>query len=164
MKRGNVDVEKVFMYNYFSTLGLQPIYNVDLNVLEDKYIELSRKFHPDVNDGKCENIIKINKAYEILKSPLKRAEHLLDLSEVRINTTNSKVLNESIEVRESLLDCNDMDYAIKMVDEKIKSCIKNLIYAFNEKNFSYAAEEVLRLKYLYKAFEEVRKNAANSNL
>lgn len=164
MKRGDVDAEKVFMCNHFSILGFQPRFNIDLNVLEDKYIELSRTFHPDVNDGKCENIIKINKAYEVLKSPLKRAEHLLDLSEVRINTTNLKVLNESIEIRESLLDCNDMDDAIKMVDEKIKNCIKSLVYAFNEKNFSDAAEEVLRLKYLYKAFEEVKKNAANSNL
>lgn len=166
MKRANVVVEKVFMYsNYFVLFEIEPAFNIDLNALEKKYIELSRQFHPDINKGQAKNIININKAYEILKSPLKRAEYLLDLFNVenKKDNSNAEILNESMEIREYLIDCDDLQAASKMMNEKIKDCMMNLTSAFAAKDFCDAALQVLRLKYLYKSFEEVKKNATNSN-
>ncbi len=164
MRKENVVAEEVFMFrNHFSLLEIEPVFNINFDELEKKYIELSKT---DINKGKSKNMKSINKAYQVLKSPLKRAEHLLDLFGVKIqeNHTNSEILNESIEIREYLLDCDNLQFASKIIDEKIKNCTKNLIDAFAVKNFDEAVMQVLRLKYLYKSFEEVKKNASNSSL
>ena len=151
--------------NYFTLFEIEPTFNIDLSELEKKYIELSRKFHPDINEGQFKNIVNINKAYEVLKSPLKRAEHVLDLSNIRNkkDNLNCEILHESMEIREYLMDCDDFQSASRMIDEKIKDCMGNLTNAFAVKDFNDAAVQVLRLKYLYKSFEEVKKNATNSN-
>ncbi|EAL57959.1 co-chaperone Hsc20, partial [Wolbachia endosymbiont of Drosophila ananassae] len=130
--------------------------------LEKKYIELSRT---DINERQSQNMENINRAYQVLKSPLERAEHLLDFFDVKSQKDhlNSEILSESMEIREYLLDCDDLQFASRMIDEKIKDCVKNLINTFAVKNFDGAATQVLRLKYLYKSFEEVKKNATNSN-
>ncbi|WP_319803093.1 iron-sulfur cluster co-chaperone HscB C-terminal domain-containing protein [Wolbachia endosymbiont (group A) of Sphaerophoria taeniata] len=148
--------------SYFTLFEIEPTFNISFDELEKKYIELSRT---DINEGQSKNIININKAYQVLKSPLKRAEHLLNLFGMKSQKDhlNSEILNESMEIREYLLDCDDLQFASRMVDEKIKDCVKNLINTFAVKNFDGAATQVLRLKYLYKSFEEVKKNATNSN-
>ncbi|NSM56794.1 molecular chaperone Hsc20 [Wolbachia endosymbiont of Atemnus politus] len=148
--------------NYFALFEIEPAFNINFDELEKKYIELSKT---DISEGQSKNMANINKAYQILKSPLKRAEHLLDHFGVEIQNDhlNSEVLNESMEIREYLLDCDDLQFASRMIDEKIKGCTKNLINAFAAKNFGEANTQVLRLKYLYKSLEEMKKNAANSN-
>ncbi|WP_341808936.1 iron-sulfur cluster co-chaperone HscB C-terminal domain-containing protein [Wolbachia endosymbiont (group E) of Neria commutata] len=148
--------------NYFALFEIEPAFNIGIDQLEKKYIELSRT---DINEGQSKNIMNINKAYQVLKSPLKRAEHLLDFFDVKSQNDhpNSETLNESIEIREYLLDCDDLQFASRMIDKRIKECIKNLTNAFAKKKNNEAAKQVLRLKYLYKSFEEVKKNAANSN-
>ncbi|WCR53600.1 MAG: Co-chaperone protein HscB [Wolbachia endosymbiont of Ctenocephalides orientis wCori] len=167
MKKENVAVERVFMSsNYFALFDISPAFNISFDELEQKYIELSKKFHPDVNKGKFEDIANINKAYEVLKSPLKRAEYLLDFFDVenKGDYLDSKILNESMEIREYLLDCDDLQFANRMIDEKIKDSIKNISNAFTKKKFGEAAAQVMRLKYLYKSSEEIKKNATDSNL
>ncbi|WP_319803675.1 iron-sulfur cluster co-chaperone HscB C-terminal domain-containing protein [Wolbachia endosymbiont (group A) of Volucella inflata] len=146
--------------NYFTLFEIEPAFNISFDELEKKYIELSRT---DINERQSQNMENINRAYQILKSPLKRAEHLLNLFDVAKDHPNSEILNESMEIREYLLDCDDLQFASRMIDEKIKDCVKNLINTFAVKNFDGAATQVLRLKYLYKSFEEVKKNATNSN-
>ncbi|MGL9758343.1 MAG: iron-sulfur cluster co-chaperone HscB C-terminal domain-containing protein [Wolbachia sp.] len=148
--------------SYFTLFEIEPTFNISFDELEKKYIELSRT---DINEGQSKNIININKAYQVLKSPLKRAEHLLDFFDVKSQKDhlNSEILSESMEIMEYLLDCDDLQFASRMIDEKIKDCVKNLINAFAAENFNEAATQVLRLKYLYKSFEEVKKNATNSN-
>ncbi len=148
--------------SYFTLFEIEPTFNISFDELEKKYIELSKT---DINEGQSKNIININRAYQILKSPLKRAEHLLNLFGMKSpkDHLNSEILSESVEIREYLLDCDDLQFASRMIDEKIKGCIKNLINTFAVKNFDGAATQVLRLKYLYKSFEEVKKNATNSN-
>ncbi|WP_349967975.1 iron-sulfur cluster co-chaperone HscB C-terminal domain-containing protein [Wolbachia endosymbiont of Armadillidium arcangelii] len=148
--------------SYFTLFEIEPTFNISFDELEKKYIELSKT---DINERQSQNMENINRAYQILKSPLKRAEHLLDFFDVKSQKDhlNSEILSESVEIREYLLDCDDLQFASRMIDEKIKGCIKNLINTFAVKNFDGAATQVLRLKYLYKSFEEVKKNATNSN-
>ncbi len=148
--------------NYFALFEIEPIFNISFDELEKKYIELSKT---DINERQSKSMENINKAYQVLKSPLERAKHLLNLFGVESpkDHLNSEILNESMEIREYLLDCDDLQFASRMIDEKIKGCIKNLINTFAVKNFDVAATQVLRLKYLYKSFEEEKKNATNSN-
>ncbi|NSM57063.1 molecular chaperone Hsc20 [Wolbachia endosymbiont of Atemnus politus] len=148
--------------NYFTLFEIEQAFNISFDELEKKYIALSRA---DINEKQSKNMENINKAYQVVKSPLKSAAHLLDHFGVKSQKDhiNSKILNESMEIREYLLDCDDLQFASWMIDEKIKGCTKNLINAFAAKNFGEAITHVLRLKYLYKSFEEMKKNAANSN-
>ncbi|MDX5528511.1 MULTISPECIES: iron-sulfur cluster co-chaperone HscB C-terminal domain-containing protein [unclassified Wolbachia] len=148
--------------SYFTLFEIEPTFNISFDELEKKYIELSKT---DINERQSQNMENINRAYQILKSPLKRAEHLLDFFDVKSQKDhlNSEILSESMEIREYLLDCDDLQFASRMIDEKIKGCVKNLINTFAVKNFDGAATQVLRLKYLYKSFEEVKKNATDSN-
>ncbi|MGL9725931.1 MAG: iron-sulfur cluster co-chaperone HscB C-terminal domain-containing protein [Wolbachia sp.] len=148
--------------NYFTLFGIEPAFHISFDELEKKYIELSRV---DINERESKNMENINKAYQILKSPLKRAEYFLDLFGVKSKKEHldREILNESIEIREYLLDCDDLQFANRMINEKIKDCIKNLINAFTTKNSDEAATQVLRLKYLYKSFEEMKENATSSN-
>ncbi|MDR2547892.1 MAG: molecular chaperone Hsc20 [Rickettsiales bacterium] len=148
--------------NYFTLFEIEPAFNISFDELEKKYIQLSKT---DINERQSKNMENINKAYQVLKSPLKRAEHLLDLFGVKSQKDhlNSEILNESMEIREYLLDCDDLQFASRMIDEKIKGCTQNLINAFAAKNFGEASTQVLRLKYLHKSLEEMKKNAANSN-
>src|SRR6266576_2877922 len=119
MKKENVVVERVFMSSsYFTLFEIEPTFNISFDELEKKYIELSRT---EINEGQSKNIININKAYQVLKSPLKRAEYLLDLFRVKSQKDhlNSEILNESMEIREYLLDCDDLQFAGRMIDEKV---------------------------------------------
>ncbi len=161
MKEVDVDAERVFMHNnYFALFEIEPSFHIDLNELERKYIDLSRKFHPDLNNGKIYRIVDINKAYKILQFPLTRAEYLLGLFNIKVNV-DLDVLHESMEIREYILDCGDFQSATKMVNQKISDCMQNLETAFATSNLNYAAIQVVRLKYLYKSSDEIKKNVSD---
>ncbi len=164
MKKVGVDAGKVFMHNnYFALFKIEPSFHIDLHELERRYIELSRKFHPDLNNGEIYRIVDINKAYKILQSPLTRAEYLLDLFNIEADV-DFDVLDESMEIREYILDCGDFQSAAKMVNQKISECMQNLETAFATSNLNYASTQVVRLKYLYKSSDEIKKNVSNPSL
>ncbi|HXH26082.1 MAG TPA: Fe-S protein assembly co-chaperone HscB, partial [Vicinamibacterales bacterium] len=71
--------------DYFSFLGLPRKLNIDAGVLERRFRELSRKFHPDYyyNASPAERLASLerssylNDAYRALRTPATRIEHLL---------------------------------------------------------------------------------------
>jgi len=71
--------------DYFSFLGLPRKLVIDVNDLERRFRELSRKFHPDYfyNSSPTERLASLerssylNDAYRTLKNPVARVEHLL---------------------------------------------------------------------------------------
>jgi molecular chaperone HscB len=75
--RGSVD--------YFQFLGFERRLNLDGADLERRYHELSRQFHPDYYVGRSpiereaslERSAALNRAYQTLKDPWKRAEYLI---------------------------------------------------------------------------------------
>lgn len=73
--------------DYFTCLGQPRLLNIDLGVLEAKFYELSRTFHPDFFQNKTDaeqaislgNSALLNTAYRTLKDPIRRAEYLVQL-------------------------------------------------------------------------------------
>jgi molecular chaperone HscB len=69
----------------FEALGLQPAFNLDLGLLEQRHRDLSRTLHPDRHaaSGAAERrmalgrAIEVNEAFRALKDPVRRAEALL---------------------------------------------------------------------------------------
>jgi molecular chaperone HscB len=73
--------------DYFTALSLPRKLNIDTGMLETKFYEMSRAFHPDFYEGKSEmeravslaNSATLNQAYHTLKDPIERVEYLLRL-------------------------------------------------------------------------------------
>ncbi|MEO0444009.1 MAG: Fe-S protein assembly co-chaperone HscB, partial [Pseudomonadota bacterium] len=74
--------------NYFELFGLRPTFELDKQQLSQQYRQLQKKVHPDkfASHSSSEKRLSlqftsfINNAFHVLKSPLLRAEYLLELS------------------------------------------------------------------------------------
>lgn len=143
------------MFDAFALFNLERKFALDEAALHQRYLTLQREFHPDrSSDNKIAMLQKsadINKAYQILKNPVSRAEHLLIAEE----KPNQELLMEAMEQREVLAEATTQSALEKLKKENaeaIKECISQL-----EKNID--AQTVLRLKYLTKFSEELRLKA-----
>jgi molecular chaperone HscB len=91
--------------DYFQCLGLPHRLRLDLKELEQRFYELSRRFHPDFHYGKdetersisLENSALLNKAYRALRDPFSRVEYLIHLEEGRKEGIAAKVPQELLE-------------------------------------------------------------------
>ncbi|WP_461518522.1 Fe-S protein assembly co-chaperone HscB [Porticoccus sp.] len=106
--------------NYFEIFGLPIGYEVDLDLLAERYRGLQRQFHPDKYADKpareqrlAEQYASIlNQAYSELKSPLQRAQYLLHLKGVDAAgdatiTRDPSFLMEQMALREALSEVRD---------------------------------------------------------
>ena len=97
----------------FAVLGLDASFEIDLEILEQRYFELQLQIHPDrfavAEEGVKETALKwsvdINAAYQALKNPLSRAESLLVIQGVSTDVTpDPALLGEMMVWREALMD------------------------------------------------------------
>ena len=100
--------------DYFQRLGLPRLLTIDLEDLERRFHELSRKFHPDLFQRSSdqektislENSALLNTAYRTLREPILRAEYLISLEEGAVKDIPAKappdLLEEVIELQETL--------------------------------------------------------------
>ncbi|HYQ02152.1 MAG TPA: Fe-S protein assembly co-chaperone HscB [Polyangiaceae bacterium] len=119
--------------NPFEALGVEPVFSLDLAVLEQRHRDMSRALHPDRHaaSGAGERrmalgrAIEVNEAYRILKDPVRRAEALLALRGVRAGEGNEPpaspaLLMEVMERRESLAEVRQTKNEIalnRLIDE-----------------------------------------------
>ena len=158
------------MQSLFDILGLTPSFTVDLKALEQAYFTAQRACHPDRFIGKPEadriaaisRSQLVNDAYDTLKNPLARAEHLLELQNIHVLSDDAKappaILMEMMELRERIFDAGADGVALATIINEIKSLAAAnnvaLTDAFAASDYSRAAHETLRLQYLGKAMEE----------
>jgi molecular chaperone HscB len=142
---------------YFSLLSLNPSFDIDLQELEKAYFAQQRLFHPDRFVGKphAERLVAlgksadINKAYETLKNPLKRAQYLLHLQGIAVGTDHDTVkptqalLMEVIELREEAVT---KDIITQMVVQSQAAIAQHCA----DEKWMDMAHETLRLGYMVK--------------
>lgn len=163
----------IFMGNFFELFSLPVSFSINLADLEKKYVALQMQYHPDRFVGKADKeridaaskSADVNNGYNILKSPVKRAEHILNLKEISVGDQREAVkpsqslLVEMLEIREVLYESKNPkeieNLGIK-AEKDYESTLKNLEKIFAENNFAKAAEETIRLKYLSKFLEEIK--------
>ena len=102
------------MQNYFELFDIPVSFVVDLEKLAVSYRQLQQQVHPDkfVTSSAQERRLsiqyaaRINDAYQVLKSPLKRAQYLLELNEFSTQDEDTAMDNaflmEQMELRETL--------------------------------------------------------------
>ncbi len=159
------------MQSYFDILGLPASFALDDKALEQAYFSAQRTTHPDRTIGKpeAERIAAfhlsqlVNEAYEALKNPLTRAEHLLALQGIIVNGEESKdvppaLLMEMMDLRERLEEASTQGAVLAGVISEIKQQAadsqQTLARLFEMKDYITAAQEVTRFAYLGKAMEE----------
>ena len=104
-----------FSSNFFDIFSIPVAWDIDINGLGIRYRALQQEFHPDRYATKTDvekrlavqSASLINQAFDTLKSPLKRAQYLLELNSVDANqeahiTTDAGFLMQQIELREAL--------------------------------------------------------------
>jgi molecular chaperone HscB len=100
---------------HFELFGISESFDIDLEDLSQRYRELQRLAHPDkfanASDRErrvsVEKAAAINEAYQVLKSPQKRARYMLELQSVSFDDEKDTMLApeflmEQIELREEL--------------------------------------------------------------
>ncbi len=160
------------MQNYFNLLGMPESYALDLGALQKAYVSAQQTAHPDRMVGKSDaqraKAIQVsmdaNDAYETLKNPLTRAQHLLELRGVVVNADerdthkpSQALLMEMLELREEMAAASSEAEIAKFAQD-IKLAMKNtegeLEQLFAQENTDAAAQAVIRLRYYGKALEE----------
>ena len=158
--------------SHFELFGLPAAFSIDELMLERAYRDIQSQVHPDrfAHAGDAERraslqwTTRVNEAYRILKSPVQRAKHLLDLQGVDVafetNTAMpTEFLMQQMELREKLEGAKDAKAldALRsdLVSEKraLESSIGDAIDA--EKDYKGAADLVRKLQFLHRLDEEI---------
>ncbi len=141
--------------------------------LEVAYFSLQRKLHPDLFVNKSEKekslslqqTMALNEAFDVLKSPLKRAEYILAMEGLVVNKDgqgikpSQELLLESLDMRERLHHIKNKEdlrtVAVEAAEERLK-CIDTIKDNFSKAKLENAAQNTIRLRYLEKMIEEVK--------
>ena len=162
--------------NYFTLFGLPQQFVIDEQHLADKFRQLQREVHPDRYAGKGKHQQQlamrfasyVNTAYQTLKSPLPRAEYLLELSQTPINketmtVADSGFLFQQMQWRDALseaveLQCkqtlSELMQAVSGYREKLLSAFTR---AYDEKHLDTAKEAVAKLHFVEKMMTEIER-------
>lgn len=147
--------------NYFRILNLDEKFDIDTKELQNKYRKMQSHLHPDkfTNKSDEEKSISanfsslVNKAYNSLQIPLKRAEHLLEL---KGDTTGEQTIDdpeflmEMMELNEELETTTDIE-KLKELNIKNKNQLeiiaRSIDECFRKNDLKQAKFFVVKMKY-----------------
>ncbi|KAK6441645.1 molecular chaperone [Oleoguttula sp. CCFEE 5521] len=144
-------------------------FTFDVKKLRKEFLQLQSKAHPDLaasgNKNRAEAMSShINEAYNTLRDPLRRAQHLLAVQGVDVEDESAKLeegelLMEVMEAREAVEEVEDEE-GLKAVreenDERIGKSIGVLEECFGRGDLGRAKEEAVRLRYWVNVEESIR--------
>jgi len=118
--------------NYFELFGLPENFEIDLQLLTERYLALQRVVHPDIyatasapeRHLALQNSAVLNEALRTLKDPLARANYLLTQhgfqpSSLSATTSDAEFLMEQMQLREDLATAKDQQ-AIAIITNKLQ--------------------------------------------
>lgn len=166
--------------NFFELFGVPVSFEVDLDLIQQRYRALQKVVHPDhfVNSSAQEKRISmqqtswINEALNTLKHPVERASYLLKLKGIDINletetTMDGAFLMEQMEMREALsesVSSSDPITELERINKDIKNKTHDMAKAFSEayssNDLDDAKEWVRKLQFMRKAQKEVNERIA----
>lgn len=169
----NIDLTR----NYFELFGFAEGYSIDQQQLADKYRGLQSELHPDrfVNASDHERRLSVqatayvNEAYATLKSDLKRAHYLLQLSDIEFNadtetSSDAEFLMQTMELHEKVEEASGANAPLQALDDLSKrlrqdqeKLIANFSTQYGEKDLVAAKETALKLQFYQRLNNQVRK-------
>lgn len=161
--------------NFFDIFGLPEAYSINSDALSNRYRQLLRQFHPDRFANKPQRdrlravqwAATINQAFSTLKSPLKRAQYLLELQ--GLGGTNESTVNndpgflmEQMELREALAEVrsdSDPFAAVEALRDRIEREYADLqsefAHHYDTKAYAKALEVVAKMQFFAKLLDEI---------
>ena len=163
--------------NHFELFGLPVDFIVDGDALAERYRELQRVVHPDryasASDQEqrlaLQQATQVNEAYETLKDPVKRAQYLLGLKGIDMDTQqettrDTAFLMEQLQLREELENARNADDPEAVLDElmgrigtMIHTLVAQMAIQFEEgtpEQLEAARESVRKMQFLNKLHAE----------
>lgn len=161
--------------NFFELFEVPVAYEVDLDLVQQRYRELQKAVHPDkfVNASDQEKRISmqqtswVNEAFNTLKQPVDRAIYLLKLKGVDLNLENETTMDagflmDQMEMREALSEVQSKDDPLAELDDfssQIKNKMKNMMEGFSiaheSDQLDDAKEWIRKMQFMQKAKKEV---------
>ena len=161
--------------NFFDIFEVPVAYEVDLDLVQQRYRELQKAVHPDkfVNGSDQEKRISmqqtswINEAFNTLRQPVDRAIYLLKLKGVDLNLENETTMDmgflmEQMEMREALANVRSKDDPLAELDNfsaqiknKMQSLVDGFSAAYESNQLDDAKEWIRKMQFMQKARKEV---------
>jgi len=155
----------------FAILGVPESYDLSGDDLERKYRELSLRLHPDrfAKAPAAERVAALskstalNEAYRTLRSPVGRAEHLLELAGKPLRegeTVDQAFLLEILELREALAEARAADDTARAdtlgaeVAARREAALGRLPELFAAGSLDEAKAELIALRYFQRFLDE----------
>lgn len=157
--------------NHFELFDMPAAFNLDAAELQQRYRKLQQTMHPDrfANGSERDKLMavqrtsQLNDAYQTLRSPLSRAEYLLELRGIELaheQTTlqDPEFLMAQMEWRERIEEVDDfdsLDAAYKDLQEQMRDLQSELEQQLNSDANDEAANTVRKLKFMNKLHHEL---------
>lgn len=166
-----------FNENYFQLFEIEKSVFIDFNVLEEKYLELQKEFHPDkyVNASDQEKRISlqitsyINEAYNTLKNDYLKSIYLLKIEGYKLEDQNNTIsdsvfLMHQMELREEFekikINKNPKEHknlCIKIKELKNK-CLEKFRINYEKKLYKDASEQIKKMKFYMSIENDFKKD------
>lgn len=157
--------------DFFELLGLTRRWPVDRAQLERSYLERSREAHPDsfVSKGAAaqraalERSSRLNAAYRVLRDPILRAEYLVRLGGVDLDsndpqlappTPSQSFLIQMIELRERLSEEGSAEVRDE-IEARADQAFDEAVAAIARNDIATAARELVARRYYQRFLDEV---------
>ena len=162
--------------NYFELFEIPPQFEVDTKKLKPKFLELSRKFHPDFNTNEDETGLQrvmeissaVNKGWQLFQDPMATLKYVLEMTGSISEQENTKLsedfLMEMMELNEQITDSEqnqllDIKEKIYQYEQALYSGVKKLLIsspsATSETDLEKIKEYFYQRKYLDRIQERI---------
>jgi molecular chaperone HscB len=163
--------------DHFARFGLEPSWRLDRNLLEDRYLEGSRRVHPDrhanadaaTRRAALEHSSALNHGYAVLRDGVRRAEYLVKLGGIDLDSSDpatgaphpeQSFLIEMIERRERLEQVtaageDALSELREEVEAELEAIFDRAIEALERGEMRAAAAALVHRRYLDRFLHEI---------
>lgn len=162
--------------DYFQLFDLPRGFDLDVAALQPRYRELQRQFHPDrfasesadVQRVAVQRAADINAGFSVLKDPVQRARHLLELAGHPVHVESTTVsdtdfLMAQMELREQLDEAETLEQMAELRTEA-EDWLQNLGREFGidyrDGDWAEAGDTMRKMQFMSRFIEEVRQQEA----
>lgn len=161
---------------FFELFNLPVDFDIDLNLLTERYREIQKQVHPDnfANATESEKLLaiqktsEVNDAFETLKQPMTRCEYMVfehgfDVKYEQQTIKDGMFLMQQMELREELEElpqADDLESAFDDFYDDVKQLIREYTDSFKQlfakQDYEKAADAVRKMRFIYKLQTEAQ--------
>lgn len=151
--------------NYFKWFDLPEVYELDLKLLEERYLTLSKKVHPDNFHGKSDFEKQMaekalgytHQGYQTLVCPINRVAYILLLNQIDLNSETIERQPMSADFLEKMFDwqMQDKNQNLKSeLEQNLHSRLKQVSELLSNKQTDLAVMPVREMMFIQKVLEQ----------